>query len=102
MSGMHFITGEYADMKNYDHLEIRCPKLGGEVTFAYCRQEGGDLPCRRVIACWYSYFPVEPYLRDSMSEETWNRFVNQTPKDKIITLVELVEEAKKRARQKSD
>ena len=22
-----------------DHLEIRCPKLGGEVTFAYCLVE---------------------------------------------------------------
>ena len=93
---------EDAEMEEYNHLEIRCPRLGGEVTFSYCRQEGGSQPCPRIIICWYPYFPVEQYLRGTMSEEAWHRFISHTPKDKILTLVELVEEAKKRVRQKSD
>lgn len=82
-------------MGKYDNLQIRCPKLGGEVTFAYCLQEGIDLPCARVISCWYAYFPVEHYLRNSMSEEAWDRFTKYTPRDKIATLVELIEKAKR-------
>jgi hypothetical protein len=32
-----------------------------------------------------------------MTEESWDAFVGQMPKDKITTLIELVESAKKRA-----
>jgi len=84
----------------YYQLEIRCSRLGGEVKFSYCRKEGGDLPCLRIISCWYLFFPVEQYLRETMTEESWNAFVGQMPKDKIITLIELVEAAKKRAKNK--
>ena len=53
-------------------LELRCPKLGGEVTFAYCLVEGGDLPCSRTIACWQQYFPVETHLRAKLTQEQWD------------------------------
>jgi hypothetical protein len=89
-------------MGMYDHLELRCPRLGGEVRFSYCRKEGGYLPCLRIITCWYPYFPVEQYLRASMTTDTWDSFVGQMPKDKITTLMELIEEAKRRATQKSE
>jgi hypothetical protein len=80
----------------HDHLELRCPKLGGEVTFAYCQREGGDLPCPRTIACWQPYFPVEIYLRTRLTQEQWQRCFNRVPKEKVITLIELIEAAKKR------
>lgn len=80
----------------YDNLEIRCPRLGGEVAFAYCRKEGGDLPCRRILACWQLYFPVETYLRERLTKEDWDRCFNQPPKDKMTTLIELIEATKKR------
>ena len=88
-------------MDKYDNLEIRCLRLGGEVSFAYCRKEGGELPCLRVILCWHSYFPVEQYLRESMTASSWNSFILKTPKDKLTTLIELIEEAKRQAAQKS-
>jgi len=80
----------------YDHLEIRCPKLGGEVTFSYCKKEEGDLPCPRVILCWQRHFPVEDYLRGKLTQKQWNRCFNQRAKDKMTTLVELIEKAKAR------
>ncbi|UCG12135.1 MAG: hypothetical protein JSU72_16770 [Deltaproteobacteria bacterium] len=80
----------------YDHLEIRCPKLGGEVTFAYCQKEGGDLPCHRTIACWQPYFPVETYLRSKLTETAWDRCFDRQPKEKMLTLIELIEAAKNR------
>ena len=84
------------DQTTYDDLQVRCPKLGGEVTFAYCRQEAGDLPCSRVVVCWYLYFPVESHLEKILTKDQQERFFNQKPKDKITTLVELIEKAKKR------
>jgi hypothetical protein len=80
----------------YDHLEIRCPRLGGEVTFAYCQKEGGDLPCPRVLACWQPHFDVETYLRGKLTETEWDCCFNQPSKDKVASLIELVEAAKKR------
>jgi hypothetical protein len=89
-------------MKKYDHFEMRCPRLGGEVTFSYCRREGGDIPCLRVITCWHPFFPVEQYLKRTMTADAWNTFVLQVPKDKIISIIELIEAAKKRAARKSE
>ncbi|MBW2557740.1 MAG: hypothetical protein JRD69_02695 [Deltaproteobacteria bacterium] len=83
-------------MEKYEDLEIRCPRLGGEVTFAYCLQERDNLPCQRVITCWQGYFPVETYLKEKLTPEEWGRCFNQLPKDKISTIFEIVEAAKKR------
>ena len=91
--GVYGSSGE--EMTKYDHLELRCPRLGGEVMFQYCKREGGDLPCPRILSCWSSFFPVEAYLRDQMSGEDWNRFTSRTPKDKVTTLLELIDRAKR-------
>jgi hypothetical protein len=80
----------------YDHLEIRCPKLGGQVTFAYCRKEGGTDPCQRIIICWQCRFPVEGFLQSILEKEDWDRWSNQKPKEKMDTLLELIEAAKQR------
>ena len=77
-------------------LEIRCPRLGGEVSLVYCLREGGDIPCGRTIVCWQPYFDVESQLRAKLTEEQWDRCFAKTPKEKIASLVELVEAAKKR------
>jgi hypothetical protein len=75
-------------------MEIRCPKLGGQITFAYCLKESGKLPCSRIINCWQPYFPVEDYIRKCLTPEDWERCFNQKPKEKISTLLELIEAAK--------
>jgi len=82
-------------MTRYDQLEMRCPRLGGEVMFQYCKREGGDLPCPRILSCWSSFFPVEVCLRATMSDADWDRFTSRVPKDKVTTLLELIERAKK-------
>ncbi len=78
----------------YDSLLIRCPRLGGEVTFAYCRVEGGDLPCARICACWQVSIPIATYLEKALTPEQAERVVGRQPKEKIATLVELVEAAR--------
>ena len=76
--------------------QLRCPKLGGEVTFAYCLREQGDLPCARVILCWQRHFPVVKYLRERLTEEQWEACFDKPSQGKVTTLVELMEAAKKR------
>lgn len=77
-----------------DELLIRCPRLGGEVTFGYCRQEGGEVPCGRVLACWQSCFPVVEYLRVKLTPAQWGLFSCREPKEKIVTIVELAEKSR--------
>ena len=83
-------------MDKYDQLELRCSRLGSEVKFSYCRKEAGGLPCIRIITCWYPFFSVEQYLKETLPDESWNAFIGTMPKDKITTLIELIGAAKKR------
>jgi hypothetical protein len=81
-------------MKSSEEFWIRCPRLGGEVPLTYCLHEAGDLPCHRIVVCWQAFFPVETYLEKMLSPQKWEQFVNRKPKEKIASLLELVEEAK--------
>jgi hypothetical protein len=83
-------------MESYPDRVMRCPRLGGEVRFSYCEREAGELPCRLVIRCWESDFPVEAVLRETMAPEAWDRFCKQIPQDRMTTLLDIVEAAKKR------
>ena len=83
-------------MKSYHNLLMRCPRLGGEVSFSYCEREAGELPCRQVVRCWAAGFPVEAYLRETLSPEAWERYCHQVPKDRMTTLIDLAEAAKGR------
>lgn len=81
-------------MNRYDKAEIRCPKLGCEITFAYCRQEQGDLPCARTVKCWQPYFPVEKYLEEILSDDDRARFYNTEPQGRLATIFETVDRIK--------
>lgn len=83
-------------MKEYRDLVTRCPRLGGEVPFSYCEREAGDLPCRQTIRCWEAAFPVETYLRETLIPDLWERFCGQIPKDRMTTLIDLVDAARRR------
>ena len=52
-----------------DDYQIRCPRLGHQIHFAYCRAENAGLPCFKTLDCWYQHFEVETFLKESLSEE---------------------------------
>jgi len=85
-------------MESFDDLEIRCPRLGHEVRFAYCRNEGGALPCSRIILCWEPRIPAEAFLRKQMTPEAWEQFSRQESREKVSSLIELIETARKRGK----
>ena len=42
-----------------ERLVRRCPRLGGEVAFGYCKVCGGEkTPCFKVFDCWWERFDV--------------------------------------------
>jgi len=77
-------------------LQRRCPRLGGPVSFGYCKRCDEDhQPCFKIIDCWWETFDVVRYLKDHLSEEQFNRLAGARPRPKIASLVELIERAKK-------
>ena len=78
----------------YDEKMIRCPKLGDEMTFSYCRRESGELPCARIINCWQAAFDVTDVLKQVLTPDQWARFISAKPKEKALSLIELIEKAK--------
>jgi hypothetical protein len=78
----------------HDEKIIRCPKLGDEMTFSYCRCESGDLPCARIIACWQVAFDVTDVLKRVLTPDQWARFISAKPKEKALSLIELIEKSK--------
>ncbi|ROQ93530.1 hypothetical protein [Desulfosoma caldarium] len=85
-----------------DALETRCPKLGHQVPFGYCRKESGALPCSKALVCWSHRLPVELVLRKFLGDEAYEAVFNGTPKSRIQVLLEAIEAAKERCGTASD
>lgn len=83
--------------ENKDQIERRCPRLGGPVSFGYCKMSGDDNSvCWKIIDCWWEYFDVVEYLKDFLSDDMFKRLLHAKPKPKIVSLVELIEQAKEK------
>jgi hypothetical protein len=46
------------------------------------------------VDCWWERVKIEAYLREHFTPEELNRSVFAKPKSKIVSLVELIEQAK--------
>jgi hypothetical protein len=75
---------------------MRCPRLGHEITLSYCLQESIDLPCSRIVSCWSSVFDIETYLQNELPPDLWQKFINFQPKDKVASIIELIEAAREK------
>ena len=83
-----------------DDQKIRCPRLGHQISFSYCRLENRGLPCFKILDCWQGHFQVEGYLKKELTAEQWEKAFSGAPKPKILSLVELIQQAKGRAKEK--
>ena len=75
--------------------KIRCPRLGHQIHFSYCRQENQGLPCFKTLDCWHTHFNVQDFLRIELTEEQWEKAFTRRVKPKMLSLLELIEQAKK-------
>jgi hypothetical protein len=83
-------------ISEHDTLECRCPRLGHEIAFAYCRSPGEAIPCRKVFDCWWEAFNIEEFIRTHYSPEILAKLL-QPPRDKSATLMDLVRQAQQAA-----
>jgi len=77
----------------------RCPRLGHELTFGYCRQEAGRKPCRLILDCWWEQFDVRAFLQANLPAETMTQVEGASaspPPSKMLSLVEMIQQAKER------
>jgi hypothetical protein len=78
---------------------LRCPRLGHEVTFGYCRQETRGTPCRLILNCWWEQFDVRSFLQANLPAEDMaqvERAGDSPPPAKVLSLVEMIQQAKDR------
>ena len=76
-----------------DH-KIRCPRLGHQISFSYCRLENRGMPCFKILDCWYEEFLIEDYLRRELKPEDWVKAFRKSGKTKLLSLVEPIEQAR--------
>jgi len=75
----------------------RCPRLGNPVPFEYCEICGDqEQPCFKVLDCWWEHFDVVQYLQEKLPQDQFSRLMAAEPKPKIASLVELIEQARRR------
>jgi len=82
-------------IEEYDALTIRCPQLGGEIPFKYCRTVNEELPCRRIVVCWEFRIEISKFLGEHYSVDQIQRALAPPTKTRIDTILELIEKAKK-------
>jgi hypothetical protein len=81
-----------------DHLERRCPRLGSDIRFGYCRISGeASLPCGKIFDCWWETFDVAAFLEETLPKGDFQRIKSFQPKPKLTSIIELIEEARKRS-----
>ncbi len=78
----------------YDESERRCPALGHQIRFHYCRTGHGNTLCKKIQSCWYDRFSVREFITHNYTTDEILK-INTPPKPKILSLVELIENARR-------
>lgn len=81
-----------------DSFQIRCPRLGQQIHFSYCRRENMGLPCFKTLDCWHIHFQVVEYLKRELSAGQWHDAFEKPPTPKMVSLAELIDKAQRLAK----
>ncbi|NOY59548.1 MAG: hypothetical protein GXO75_11570 [Calditrichaeota bacterium] len=82
---------------DFDNEERRCPMLGHQIRFEYCRKVNQGSPCRKTFDCWFERFPIVDFMNEHFSEEEIKR-IKEPAKDKVLSLLELIQQAQERTK----
>lgn len=74
-------------------VTIRCPRLGHQIHFGYCRKENMGHPCFKTLDCWYPHFEVVEFFRSELTEDQFNRAFRVRAAPKMASLVDLIRKA---------
>ncbi len=84
-----------------DEFTIRCPRLGHQINYSYCRSENNGLPCFKTLDCWFTHFDVQACLREQLTEDEFKKVFQKKAPPKILSLLDLIEQAKQ-SKEESD
>ncbi len=85
-------------LDEHDARKCRCPRLGHEVPFRYCRTQAEDTLCPRILDCWWQTFDVHGFLESALPPEQFQRqqkVLQHHPPPKASSLVDLIDRAKR-------
>lgn len=74
----------------YDDVQGYCRMLGHRLPFRYCRSANDELPCRKIMDCWYDMFPVLEFLAENYSEEELKAAFGTRPRTRVESLIEII------------
>ena len=81
-------------LEEHDALIIRCPQLGGEIPFRYCRTLNENLPCRRIVVCWEFRVEISKFLGGHYSVDQIQCALAPPTQTRLDTILEIIEKAK--------
>ena len=79
-------------LEAHDHLALRCPRLGGEVNFGYCRQAGAPF-CVSLIACWAVRLDIGQFLADHYTAQEIQSGLRRPDQTRIQRIVGIARDA---------
>lgn len=74
--------------EEFDEQFLRCPLLGGEVPFSYCRRVNDGGPCRRMPFCWGDRIDIAGYIEGFYSQDEIQRFFLQDGPGRLGRIME--------------
>jgi len=77
-----------------DHRKRYCPRLGHELSFAYCREPGEKSPCTKIYDCWWQTFDIQLFIKQHYPEDVAENITNQQ-KTKVLSLFEMIQQAQR-------
>ena len=82
--------------EQFDTIESYCPMLGHELPFKYCRTMQMDLPCGRILNCWFERLPIQQYIGDHFTLEEQKKAF-EPPKPKMEALADIIQKVSKKS-----
>jgi len=82
-------------IEEHDQKTRRCPMLGHELAFSYCRHPGQETPCRRIFDCWWERFDIAAFMQAHYDPDILAE-IRRPRQSKVASLAELIERAQKR------
>ena len=76
--------------------ETYCGRLGHFIPYSYCLKPAQEDPCFKIMDCWWETFDIRTYLEKRLSETEFKSVTEAKPPDKILSILELIEQAKQR------
>jgi len=83
-------------MKINDEFTIRCPRLGHQISFSYCRVENNGHPCFKALDCWHSYFDVHAYFKEKLTDPEFEKAFVNVGAPKLLSLLDLINQVREK------